>query len=82
MPIVGDRENAAAALAQMPRWVAVHENTLAKLDVIVALAGAEGYDVDDMLRELDEARTERDRAIGVAPDGPPPESSSTPGDPR
>lgn len=65
---MGDRENAAEALAHMPHWVAVHENTLAKLDVIVALAGAEGFDVDDMLAELDEARSERDRAIGVRPD--------------
>lgn len=68
---MGDRENAAAALAHMPRWVAVHENTLAKLDVIVAMAGAEGFDVDDMLCEMDEARTERDRAIGVSPDDRP-----------
>jgi len=68
---VGDIENAAKALSHMPRWVAIHENTLAKLDVIVAMAGAEGYDVDDILRDLDEVRRERDRAIGVDPDGPP-----------
>lgn len=67
---MGDRENAAAALAHMPRWVAVHDNVLAQLDVIVALAGAEGYDVDDLLRDLDQARRERDRALGVRPDEP------------
>lgn len=61
---MGAREDAAAALAGSPGWVAVHECTLAKLDVIVALAGAEGYDVDGLLRELDDARSERDRAVG------------------
>lgn len=65
---MSDRENAAQALVHTPGWVAIHENTLAKLDVIVSLAGAEGYDIDDMLAELDEARSERDRAIGVKPD--------------
>ena len=69
---MGDRENAARALVHMPRWVAVHENTLAKLDVIVAMAGAEGFDVDDMLRELDGPRRERDRAIGLSLDTPTP----------
>jgi hypothetical protein len=52
----------------MPRWVAVHENTLAKLDVIVAMFGADGVDVDGVLGEMDEARSERDRATGVLPD--------------
>ncbi len=68
---VGDSQNAAAAIAQHPRWVAVHENTLAKLDVIVAVAGSYGHDVDVVLSEIDEARAERDRAIGVAPDAAP-----------
>jgi len=62
---MGDSQNAAAALADHPRWVAVHENTLAKLDVILAVAGSYGYDVDTVLAEMDEARTERDRATGV-----------------
>ena len=70
--MMGDSQNAAAALANMPRWVAVHENTLAKLDAVVAAAGAEGYDVDPVLREMDEARSERDRATGVRPDDPAP----------
>lgn len=74
---MGDRENAAGAIAHMPRWVAVHENTLAKLDVVVAIAGAEGYDVDDTLREMDEARNERDKAIGVALDAAPTPDAST-----
>ena len=73
---MGDDRRAAAALAHMPRWVAVHENTLAKLDVIVAVAGSYGHDVDVALEEMDEARAERDRAIGVQADAAPPSTGT------
>lgn len=66
---MGDRGDAAEALVHMPRWVAVHECTLAKLDVIVAMAGASEV-VDSLLADLDQARRDRDRALGTRLDEP------------
>lgn len=65
---MGDRENASDSLAHMPRWVAVHENTLAQVEVVLAMAGGALPIVDDLLRDLDWARAERDRATGVSMD--------------
>lgn len=67
---MGDSHDAAAALAHMPRWVAIHENALAKVDAALSFMPQHGYDVDDVYRELDEAREERDRATGPDYDGP------------
>lgn len=39
---MNDSERAAAALAHMPRWVAVHENTLAKVDAALGAAAMSG----------------------------------------
>lgn len=61
---MGDREDAASALSHMPRWVAVHENTLAKIEAVFAVAMNEGFQLDDMWDELSEARSERDQAVG------------------
>jgi hypothetical protein len=60
---MGNRENAADALAHMPRWVAVHENVIAMAETLLAMAGGPLPVVDDALRGLDEARDERDRAV-------------------
>lgn len=60
----------ADLLKTAPRWVAVRDTTLAKVDAIVALAGREGFQVDDLLDELDEARRDRDKALGTDMDGP------------
>lgn len=64
---MGDKENAARSLAHMPRWVAVHENTIAKVETLLAMAGGPLPVVDDALRDLDDARDERDRAIALTP---------------
>lgn len=67
---MADDTDAARALAHMPRWVAVHENTLAMAETILAMAGGPLPVVDDVLRGIDRARAERDRAVGVSMDRP------------
>ncbi len=67
---MGDSDSAARALAHMPRWVAVHENVLAMAETVIAMAGGALPIVDDILRDFDDARAERDRAIGVEMDHP------------
>lgn len=71
----GDSGKAAIALKDCPRWVALHENTLAKLDVVLAIARADGLIADDdldwLLRDLDEARRNAERAHGVDMDAAP-----------
>ena len=66
---MGEHRNAARALAHMPRWVAVHEDTLAQVEAVIASVGPLSA-ADDTLRRLNEGRRERDRAISVAMDEP------------
>lgn len=56
---MGDSNNAANALSHMPRWVAVHENTLAKMQAVLENVG----DTLGVLDEIDNARQARDRAV-------------------
>jgi hypothetical protein len=71
---MGDSHDAAAALANHPRWVAVHENLLARLGIILAAATDARViapdDFEAFIREMDEARELAEKARGVDMDAP------------
>lgn len=70
---MGDSQNAAAALAGHPGWVAVHENTLGRVGVVLAMARSEWLselDYESLVAVLDGARRESQRARGVDMDAP------------
>lgn len=58
-----------------PRHVAVHENVLARINVILAMAHAEGFidalDFESLIGQLDTARRDSERARGVDMDAAP-----------